>query len=96
MSFLAAHMWHRRLGRTRNSATSTTPPQMVDYSCVTFDNPIHVEITSEAGIRNLFVLQTPDSSFDSLGGRSTGFQKPHGDTGGSSHNRISKGSPDDS
>lgn len=82
-------MWDHRLGRTRNSATSTTSPQMVDYGCVTFDNPIHVEITSEAGIRYLFVLQMPDSGFDGLGSRSAGFQEPHGDAGGSSFNPIS-------
>lgn len=66
-SFLSSQMRDHRLGPTGNSATSTASSQMVDYSCVTFDNSIHVEITSEAGICNFFVLQTPDSSFDGLG-----------------------------
>ena len=88
-------MWDHRLGRTGNSATGTTSPQMVDYGCVTFDNSIHVEITSEAGIRYLFVLQTPDGGFDGFGSRSTGFQVSHGDTGGSGFEHISIMSPGD-
>jgi hypothetical protein len=64
-------------GHTRHCSASTTPAEMVDHCCITFNVPIHVEIASVASICDFFVFHTLDCFFYCVHGGATRSHNPH-------------------
>lgn len=68
---------------TRYSTTGSASTQVVDDSCVTLNNAVHVQVAPEASIGDLLVLEAPYGCFDSLGSGCTCFEITNSDPGSS-------------
>lgn len=73
---------------TCDGTTSATSSKMVDDGGITLDHAIDTQVAPEARIRNLFVFETPDGSFDGLGSSSARFEESHADASGADRKTL--------